>query len=235
MRNFCVVFARGGSKGIPNKNIRDFCGSPLIVHTIKFCQAAEIFDRIIVSTDSEEIATISEAAGAEIPFIRPSHLASETASEFSAWKHCANFLIDNCDAEGGDLFCSLPATAPLRNKQDVCNGIAEFKSNNSDIVLSVTESSRSPYFNMLKSTKDGYETVCRTNQSVTRRQDVPATYDIATVGYFTSFNYVLNAKSLMSGKVGVFMVPKLRAIDIDDLEDFHLAELILKQRNMTCI
>ena len=117
MRTYCFIFARGGSKGLPNKNIIDFGGLPLIVHSINIAKEISLIDKIIVSSDSDEILSISENHGAQT-IKRPKDLASDEASEWLAWRHAVNVIKEK---ENFDLFLSLPPTAPLRSKEDILN------------------------------------------------------------------------------------------------------------------
>ena len=112
------IFARGGSKGLPGKNIRPFCGKPLIAWSIDHARAVSRIDRVIVSTDSHEIAEVALAAGAEVPFIRPAELAQDNSSEWLAWRHALNF-VRQTDGALPEVMVSIPTTAPLRVPDDI--------------------------------------------------------------------------------------------------------------------
>ena len=113
---FAFIFARGGSKGLPRKNILSICGTPMLAYSIKTARELHAVDRIYVSTDCDEIASIAFQYGAEV-ILRPAELASDTASEWLAWQHAINFVLDSGHAF--DCFLSLPATAPMRKPEDV--------------------------------------------------------------------------------------------------------------------
>ncbi|MCG3470217.1 acylneuraminate cytidylyltransferase family protein [Xenorhabdus bovienii] len=227
MKTYSFIFARGGSKGLPRKNIKLFSGKPLIVWSIEIAQRCSSIDKIFVSTDDEEIAEIANNAGAEI-IIRPKELATDTSSEWDAWRHAVNFVTNKYGKFSS--FISLPATSPLRSVIDVNNALNKLIETQADICLAVTPSNRNPYFNMVKISHSGTtDLLIRTDTNTYRRQDAPETYDLTTVVYVTSPNYILKKKSIFEGNVVSIEVPKERSIDIDDIFDFKFAELLFKE------
>ena len=230
MTTVAFIFARGGSKGLPGKNIRPFGGKPLIAWSIKHALAVERIDRVIVSTDSDEIATISKQYGAEVPFIRPADLAMDESPEWLAWRHALEYL-KNDDGSMPEFMVSLPATAPLRLAIDINSCIDEYEKGSSDMVITVTDAHRSPYFNMVKENSDGsYGLVNAPPLTVNRRQDAPMVYDMATVCYVANPEFVMLHDSIFEGQVRAVHVPIERAIDIDTLLDFQIAEVLLANR-----
>lgn len=224
------IFARGGSKGLPNKNIRNLEGKPLIAWSIEHAKLALKIDRIIISTDSLEIAEIAREYGAEVPFIRPGSLAADDSPEILSWKHALNFMKD---AEGGlpSAMVSIPSTAPLRISEDIDACISEFQAHSPDLVITLSESSRNPYFNMVRISEDFLvKPVIESPIKYTRRQDCPATYDIATVCYVADPKYILRCESIFDGNTRGVVIPKERVLDIDDIFDFELAEHLLRKR-----
>ena len=227
MKNFAFIFARGGSKGLPGKNIRPLAGKPLINYSIETAKQCPSIDEVFVSTDDIDIAEISRQAGAVI-IERPAELASDTSPEWLSWRHGIEWV----ESHYGKFqyFVSLPATSPLRNVSDVEGAIAKLESSLADICISVTPASRSPYFNMVKVLDDETcELVIKPEGAVTRRQDAPDVFDITTVVYITTPIFIQNNDSLFSGKVTSVVVPKDRAVDIDDIYDFKLAEAIVSE------
>lgn len=224
------IFARSGSKGLPGKNIRPLCGKPLIAWAIEQAKAVKRLRRVIVSTDSQEIASIAREYGAETPFLRPAELAADDSPEWLSWIHGLNYLQSD---EGvlPDALVSIPATAPLRDSQDINNCLDEFSKGNSDTVITVTEAHRNPYFNMVKLNQDqAVSLVIPPASTISRRQDAPAVFDMATIAYVARPEFVLSGKSLFQGAVRAVQVPPERAIDIDTLMDFRLAEFFMSQR-----
>lgn len=143
------IFARGGSKGLPGKNVRLLSGKPLIAWSIEQAKAVGRIQRVIVSTDSEEIAAVAREYRAEVPFMRPSKLANDNSPEWLAWRHALSYLEES---EGAlpDIMISIPATAPLRLPVDVESCLNEYLKGGADLVITMTDAHRNPYFNMLK-------------------------------------------------------------------------------------
>jgi N-acylneuraminate cytidylyltransferase len=229
----CVafIFARGGSKGVPKKNIRDLGGVPLIAHSINSAKKSSFIDQVIVSTDSVEIADIASSYGAEVPFIRPAELAGDRSSEFDAWKHAITAYRENF-ANDFDVFVSLPPTSPLRSIADIDSCIHEYISTEADMVVTVKNASRSPYFNMVKQDKDGFVSLACLMSDGTRfirRQDAPKVYDMTTVAYVSSPDFILESDSIFSGKMRSVIIPDERAVDIDTMLDFNFAEFLINQ------
>ena len=225
------IFARAGSKGVPGKNIRNFAGKPLIAWSIDHAKKVKRLRRIIVSTDSHEIARIALAHGAEVPFIRPEELALDDTPEWLAWQHAIR-MVEKEEGRLPNVIVSLPTTAPLRDPLDVENCLDEFSKGGADAVITVSEAYRNPWFNMVKSNPDG--TVGLVNKpgerNVFRRQDAPTVYDMATVAYVADPKFILSQTSLFSGKLRAVEVPRERSIDLDSLYDFELAEFLMKRR-----
>lgn len=228
MKNYAFIFARGGSKGLPGKNIKPLAGKPLLHYSIDSALAAPSIEQVFVSTDDAEIAQVARNGGA-IVIDRPAELASDTSPEWLSWRHAIEWVrVNYGDFDG---FISLPATAPLRAVRDIENAIQQRMAVGADICISVTPASRSPFFNMVKQTETGMvELVIKPQGEVARRQDAPAVFDITTVVYATTPEFVLNHYGLFSGNVTSIEVPKERAVDIDDIYDFMLAETIIRGR-----
>jgi CMP-N-acetylneuraminic acid synthetase len=230
MRAVAFIFARGGSKGLPGKNVRPLCGKPMIAWSIEHAKSVKRISRVIVSTDSEEIAAVARQYGAETPFMRPAELARDDSPEWLAWRHALNHLLQS---EGSlpDAMVSVPVTAPLRESGDIECCLDDFARGGADIVVTVSEAHRSPYFNMVKRNDDGtVSLVIPPTKNVSRRQDAPAVFDMATVAYVASPLFVLTKDALFEGRVRAVNVPVERAIDIDTLLDFQIAECLMKGR-----
>ena len=230
MKAVAFIFARGGSKGLPGKNIRPLAGKPLIAWSIEHARAVQRIERVIVSTNSQAIADVALQYGAEVPFMRPEELSHDTSPEWLAWRHGLNYLLET---EGSlpEVMVSIPTTAPLRLPVDIENCLDEYVKTESDIVITVTESHRSPYFNMVKKNTDGtVGLIIPPKTTLVRRQDAPQVYDITTVAYVVRPEFVMSNKSTFEGKVRQVHVPAERSIDIDTLLDFNIAECLFKSR-----
>lgn len=226
IRRIAFIFARGGSKGVPRKNIKLLAGKPLIAYSIETALACGCFEAVMVSTDSQEIASVARDFGASVPFLRPHELATDTASEWEAWRHAIRFV----QAESGsfDTFVSLPATSPFRNVTDVMGCIEMLETSaDTSVVITGRQSERSPYFNMVNLDEHGYaHVVMPLSEVLIRRQDARQVYDVTTVAYVTRPDYVLSAPNIWQGNVRMYEVPVERALDIDTPHDFLIAECI---------
>ena len=229
MSTVAFIFARGGSKGLPGKNTRSFGGKPLIAWSIECALSVKAIDRVIVSTDSEEIAETSRKYGADVPFMRPRELATDESPEWLSWKHGLDYLMHS---SGGlpEVMVSLPTTSPLRSVSDVDSCLEQFSKGGCDVVVTVSEAHRNPYFNMVTENMDSTVKLAIENYPVTRRQDAPVVRDMATVCYVANPKFVLSHNSIFEGRVKAINIPKERAIDIDSLLDFQIAEFIFYSR-----
>lgn len=225
LRTIAFVFARGGSKGIPRKNLQELGGRPLIAHSIECGLAMPEVERVVVSTDDLEIAEVSKLYGAEVPFMRPSELAGDTSSEYLAWQHAIRAM--TVLTGEFDIMLSLPATSPLRCVQDVKNCFNELRLHSeADAVITVQKASRNPYFNMVIKNEEGHCRIVNESSGYVRRQDAPEIFDITTVAYAAKTTYVLNSTSLFEGNLRCVEVPKLRALDIDEPLDLDWARFL---------
>ena len=220
MKRIAFIFARGGSKGLPGKNILNIAGKPLIAHAIELGLKSKLIDRVIVSTDDEKIADLSRKHGAEVPFMRPEDLASDNAPEWKVWQHAVKKI------GSFDVFISLPPTSPCRSLEDVENCIRLYESSDADMVVTMKKAERSPWFNMVNLDESG-EVLLVNKGSFQRRQDAPQVFDMTTVCYVSSPDFIRDNNRIWDGVVRAVEVPKERAIDIDDYWDFKMAEMIL--------
>jgi len=221
-RIFAFVFARGGSKGLPGKNLLPLGGVPLVGHSIRLARELPQVQKVFVSTDDPEIKRLAEHYGAEI-IDRPEELAGDKSPEWEAWRHAIRYLEEA--GEEFDTFLSLPATSPLRSAEDVERAI-EALDNETDAVVTVTPASRSPFFNMVSRDGDGTTKILSPSDGYSRRQDAPQAFDVTTVAYVLKKSFIIVGKGLFEGTVRSVIVPKERAVDIDDIFDFKFAELL---------
>jgi len=227
-----AIFARGGSKGVPRKNVRLLAGKPLIAYAIETAQASPLIDRVIVSTEDHEIAAIARQYGAEVPFMRPLELASDDAPEWHAWQHAIRMLEDPRGERKIDVFACIPPTAPLRSVRDVDVCIETLLESGADLVITVKPAQRSPYYNMVVLDEAGYaRVVMPSDRSIQHRQDAPPVFDMTTVAYAARPDFVLSANSMHDGKVKAIVVPPERALDIDTELDLTFAEFLLSHRS----
>ena len=224
-----AIFARGGSKGVPRKNIRLLAGKPLIGYAIETARQISSLDRIVVSTDDAEIAEIARNFGAEVPFLRPLELAKDSTPEWLAWQHLIQELNKKNPECPVDILVSIPTTSPLRDASDVKACLHILLEGDAQVAITVTPTERNPYFNMVV-LKDGYARVAISpTQRIYRRQDAPPVFDMTTVAYAARAEFVLKANSLFEGRVKAVVVPPERALDIDTELDLQWAEFLLTQ------
>ena len=223
------IFARGGSKGLPRKNIKLLAGKPLINYSIEIAKQVASLDCVFVSTDDPEIAEVAKSAGA-IVIDRPAELATDSSAEWHSWRHAVAWVTDNYGKF--DQFVSLPVTSPLRSVADVEAAMAKLEATGADICISMTSASRSPYFNMVQKNDAGFvELLMKPKSQIVRRQDAPEIFDVTTVVYVTTPEFIEKKSGVYEGKVTSIEVPKVRAVDIDDIYDFKLAEAILNEQD----
>jgi len=221
-KTFAFVFARGGTKGLPGKNLLPIAGHPMLAHSIRIAQQIAEVASIFVSTDCSNIAETGAAYGAEI-ILRPEHLASDTAPEWLAWQHAIKYVKSRYGVF--DCFLSLPPTAPCSSIADVrrCIDALTF---GADLVLTTTPSHRSPWFNMVLKRDDGCLELIHKCDNVNRRQDAPSCFDIATVAYAARPEFVMRATNIWDGKIRGVEIPPGRAVDIDTYLDYAIARFL---------
>lgn len=230
MKYVGLICARGGSKGVPGKNIRLLAGRPLIGWAIQVAKQVSQLSRIIVSTDSEEIARIAKEQGAEVPFLRPSVLAEDNSPEWLVWRHALDYLADDGREDLGGLVV-IPPTSPLRSSQDIEKCINEYEGKEVDVVITVSEAHRNPYFNMVTVDNQGSaELVISPKAKIFRRQDAPNIFDVTTVCYVARPQFVQRYAGIFEGKVRSVFIPPERALDIDTELDFKFAEYLVAEK-----
>lgn len=224
MKTFAFVFARGGSKGVPRKNIRPLVDKPLLGHAITLADRILDVEHTFVSTDCQEIAHVAESFGATV-IPRPPSLATDDSPEWLAWRHAVQWVYESVGPF--DRFLSLPPTAPLRTKDDVHRCLDALK-DEIDAVVTMTPANRNPWFNMVRMGQEGcIEKLIEGNFS--RRQDAPEAFDLTTLAYVTRPNFIVTHQNLWQGSVRGVLIPQERAIDIDTELDFRIAEFLMRE------
>jgi CMP-N,N'-diacetyllegionaminic acid synthase len=232
-KTICVIGARGGSRGVPGKNIRPLLGKPLIAWSIEQALATPEIDRVVVSTDSEGIAAVAREAGAETPFMRPGHLATSEAGKFGVWKHA----LEACEAhyaEQYELYVDLDCTSPLREPGDISACIAKFRERRSegvDGVFTVCEARKNPYFNLVEPDAAGALKVSKKLPgTVVRRQDAPPVFEHVASIYVLAPDYIRRGSYLLDGHTEGYDIGAHKSLDVDSDFDFQLIEYLMKRR-----
>lgn len=227
MTTIATICARGGSQGVPGKNIRMLAGKPLIVHTIDQALASSDISAVYVSTDSPEIAEIARAAGAQVPYLRPAELATSSAPKVPVIRH----LVAEVERLGQVVtrVVDLDPTSPLRTMQDIENCMALYD-DQTDVVITAFEAEKSPYFNMVEYRPDGSVGLVKPPPSeLAGRQAAPKVFSMNASIYVwrpSALNF-----GLWAGRVKLYEMPRERSIDIDSEIDFFFVERLLELRN----
>jgi len=228
MKILGTICARGGSKGIKNKNIRILLRKPLIAHSIETLKAWGKANRIVCSTDSQEIQKIARDYGAETPFTRPKELATDTAGKLDVLKHTLEFCEDEEDLEY-DYIVDLDPTSPLRFVKDIDSAFKKLIDKKADLILSVYKAHKNPYFNMIELNNEGYAQICKNPKTdLMARQQAPHVYSVNASIYIYRRDYLININNILEGKVVIYEMPDY-SIDIDRLIDFDFIEFIVKR------
>jgi CMP-N-acetylneuraminic acid synthetase len=232
MKILGLIPARGGSKGVPGKNIRDLAGKPVIAYSIESAlEMKDLFYRILVSTDDTEIAGISKEYGAEVPFLRPSELADDLAPMKGVIKHAIEF-IEKQDNVVLDYVCLLQAADPLRKPEDIKNAIELALNNECDSVISVVQVYATHPI-IMKKIENGYlESFCIEEKEGTRRQDYkPDAYMRNGAVYVIKRNTVIEKDSIWGEKIIPYIMPEERSLGIDSETDFKVIEQIVIEKH----
>ncbi len=224
MKPLIIIPARGGSKGIPKKNIAMLDGRPLIDYTIKAALYTAAPSQIILSTDSEEIASVARDCGLDTPYRRPAELATDTAGS----REVILDAMDWAEREGReyDAVVLLQPTSPLRKPEDIAGAMALYD-DSIDMVVSVAEARSNPYYNCFEADADGFLHVSKGDGLYTRRQDVPPAFE------YNGVVYVINPQSIRKMAMGEFprrvpyLMPAERSVDIDTPIDLIIASHLL--------
>lgn len=227
MKPLVIIPARGGSKGIPGKNIKLLGGKPLIQYTIEAAMDVFPSEQIIVSTDSEEIKSVAEACGITVPFIRPAHLSSDTASSYDVLLHAMNYA----EASGiiFDSIVLLQPTSPFRTAHHIKEALKLY-SPDLHMVVSVQESDENPYYSLFEESENGFLEKSKEG-NFTRRQDCPSVYS------YNGAIYIINPDQLKQKTLGEFtkvkkyVMPKADSIDLDTELDWKLAEILMSEKS----
>lgn len=223
-----TICCRGGSKGVPGKNIRDLKGKPLIAYTIAAAKNTSLVEDLIISTDDERIADIARQFGAQVPFMRPADLASDTASKWPVFIHAVE-TYEKLTGKKVDYLVDLDVTVPLKSAEDINGAIELALSDTSvDVVITGYEPERNPYFNMMEVNENGYaEIVKKGVRPIVRRQDAPLVYSLTPAAYVVKKSALYEFEHWSKAKCKIYPIPRERAVDIDTEIDFKIVEFLI--------
>lgn len=226
MKILVIIPARGGSKGIPRKNIKPFNGKPLIYYTIDCARAICDDEDICVSTDDVEIISVVEQYGLKVPFVRPAKLASDTAGTYEVLLHALNYYEQL--GKHYDVVMLLQNTSPFRTVEHVKEALKLY-TQDIDMVVSVKECPANPYYCVFEEDKNGFLHVCKGDGNICRRQDAPKVYE------YNGAIYIMNAETLKNThmhkmqKRVKYVMDDMSSFDLDTMTDWTIAELIIKE------
>jgi len=230
MKRLCTICARGGSKGVPNKNIRPMGGEPLIVHSLLQAQSSGLFDAVAVSSDSKEILNISKKFSVDYSIFRPQELASDSAPKLPAIQHCVN-EVERISGENFDVIVDLDVTSPLRLTKDIEGAVRLLEEKNVSNVITGCPARRSPYFNLVERDEDNYVRLSKPpEQIITRRQDAPECFDMNASIYVWKRKELMGSKSIFNADTLLFVMPEERSIDVDHEWEFEYVEFLFNKR-----
>ena len=225
-----IIGARGGSKGVKNKNIRPLLGKPLIAWTIEQAIESELFDHVVLTSDSDEIMQISAQYGADVFFKRPDEYATDTAPKIPAIRH-ALLESERHFGKRYDYVVDLDATAPLRLISDLVEALQQFEREGYDALITAMPARRSPYFNLVEQGDNGCVDLSKKlDRPISRRQDSPKCFDMNASFDIWKREVLLKSDTLFTGNTGLYVMPEDRSIDIDCELDWRIVELLMAER-----
>lgn len=220
----CTICARGGSKGVPGKNLRPLLGRPLIAHSVEQAKASGLFHSVAVSSDSDAILDAAADAGADVLIPRPDDLASDTAPKILAVQHAARF-VEALHRVRYEVFVDLDATSPLRALDDIVAVVGLLETTDAPNVITAAPARRSPYFNLVELDEAGVPRLVRRDAGTfVRRQDPPECYDMNASVYAWRREALLDLGEIFLDKTQLYVMPRERSIDLDDDLDLAMIE-----------
>jgi CMP-N,N'-diacetyllegionaminic acid synthase len=230
MSLICTICARGGSKGVVDKNVRDLLGKPVLAWSIAQARETGLFDTIAFSSDSDALLEAALKAGADVAVKRPHEMATDTAPKLPAIRHCLEEAIAR-SGKTPDMFVDLDVTSPLRLGSDITGAVELLRQSGARNVITGAPARRSPYFNLVEQGADGSITLSKTaDPPVVRRQDAPRCFDMNASIYVWRVAPFLEQPAVFYPDTRLFEMPEERSIDIDSDLDFALVELLLRRR-----
>jgi len=223
-----IIPARGGSKGVPRKNIKDLCGKPLIAWTIEEALKSKYIDRTIASTEDGEIAEISRKYGAEVPFLRPKELAKDDTPTVDVIIDLINRL-EQYEGYKPDYVCVLQCTSPFRKSKHIDEGLEQLINSDGDFIIGVCESEINPFW-MKKIENGKLLNFMEDSPTYNRRQDLPTIYRLNGALYIGRTDMLVENKNWYTGNTLPYIMRNKDSIDIDTIMDFKFAELLMKEK-----
>jgi CMP-N,N'-diacetyllegionaminic acid synthase len=225
-----AICARGGSKGVPRKNLRLLGGKPLIGRAVEQALACGIFDRVVASTDDPEMARVAAEFGAEVPFLRPAELAQDDTNKWHVFRH----LVHELEARGPErvgMIADLDTGAALRTLEDIRGAVERLAKSDADVCVTAYEADHNPWYNMVQLHADGLARVCiKPPVPIANRQQAPVVYNLSPAIFAIRREALWSHEHWSQCKMTLSIIPRERAVDIDTEFDFRLVESLLERR-----
>jgi len=222
-----IIPARGGSKGVPRKNVRELNGKPLIGYTIEAAKKSNRISRVVVTTEDIEIATVSREYKAEVPYLRPDELSQDNSPTMECVLHMLNYL-EKTEGYVSDYVLLLQCTSPLRNHSHIDEAIDKLLNSDYDSIVSVCEAEVNPYWaNVFEGDKLKY--FIEEGRKITRRQELPNVYRMNGAIYLIKTEVLKKQKTFEPEEVMGYIMDSYSSVDIDTEMDFKIAEAIIKE------
>ncbi|MCT4626533.1 acylneuraminate cytidylyltransferase family protein [Halodesulfovibrio sp.] len=227
----CTICARGGSKGVPNKNIRLLAGKPLLAHTVEQAIETDLFEEIAFSSDSSTYLEAAKEAGASVLIKRPAELATDSSGKLAAIRHCVEKVEEQLNKRV-DIVVDLDCTSPLRLSSDIAASINLLRERGIGNVITGAPARRSPYFNLVERTEaGGIDLAKKSDTPFLRRQDTPECYDMNASIYVWRRDVLMEKDGLFHEDTDIYVMPEERSIDIDCEMDFDIVSMLLERRS----
>lgn len=224
------ICARGGSKGVPRKNLRLLAGKPLIAYAIEQARASGLFNRIVASTDDAEMASVARDYGAEVPFLRPAELARDDSSKWHVFRHLVTELEER-DGQRIDVLADLDTGAALRTPDDIRASVTRLLETNAEVCVTAYEADHNPYYNMVELDAGGLARVCSpVSPPIVNRQQAPHVYNLSPSIFAIQRDALWEREHWSRSRMTICVVPRERAVDIDTEFDFNLVEFLMQRR-----
>jgi N-acylneuraminate cytidylyltransferase/CMP-N,N'-diacetyllegionaminic acid synthase len=225
-----AICTRGGSKGVPGKALRPVAGRSLLEHAVACALSCETIQRVVVSTDDAEIAASARSLGAEVPWLRPAHLATDEAPKWEVFRHLLREL-ETTDDEPVEVLVDLDVSVPLRAPEDVDGAVGALLESDLDLVVTAYPADRNPYFNQVEPSPDGgVRVVKRPAAPIHGRQQAPPVFNLSPAVYAIRRDALRRFGHWSEARMGIHPVPRERAWDIDDELDLRFVELLFAER-----
>jgi len=232
MKVLGLIPARGGSKGIPNKNKKLLSGKPLLQYTVEAALGSKKLERVIFSSEDESLITIAKSLGVDVPFVRPSYLATDTSGSLEVVQHALKTLLEN--GEAYDAVCLLQVTYPFRSSEDIDNAIEKFIESKTDSLISVRAVPHqfNPHWVFKENDANNLSIATGENEIIKRRQDLPKAFIRDGAFYITKSEVILDQNSFFGDRISYIELDPDKYVNIDTNEDWIKAEKILSKLNL---